>query len=407
MFFCKDNEIATMNESKLAGLFQAYFAKTATPEEQDELMELLIRSENDAQIKILLTETWQKFHSHSKVFTDALSDEMLVHILQKAASDKKVPVIGLFSRSFRWLRLPAAAAILFLAVMGGYLWLQPRQVAQQTAQSKIIVKDAIVPGGNKALLTLSDGSIIVLDSTSQGTLAKQGNVKIVKLHTATLTYKAGDKNSQEVVYNTLSTPKGGQYQLILPDSTLVWLNASSSIHFPTLFKGKERNVTITGEAYFEVAKNAAMPFTINVRDAKVQVLGTHFNIMAYNDENSMNTTLLEGSVKISKGALQQILIPGQQSTINKTGESKILEADLDEVMAWKNGWFQFNASSIEKIMRQISRWYDVGIEYEGKIPTGHFSGLVSRQNDISQVLKIMEAGGVRYKIEGRKVIILS
>ena len=164
-------------------------------------------------------------------------------------------------------------------------------------------------------------------------------------------------------------------------------------------------MTLTGEAYFEVAKNATVPFTIAVKDVEVRVLGTHFNIMAYDDENSMNTTLLEGSVKVSKGSIHKMLAPGQESRIGKTGILKVVEADIEEAIAWKNGWFQFNGYDIEKVMRQVSRWYDVEIEYEGKIPTGHFSGMVSRQNSISQVLKIMEAGGVGFKIEGRKVIV--
>jgi transmembrane sensor len=399
-----------MIESRLTYLFQAYFNKTATPNERDELMELLAQAENDEQVKTLLAETWQQFKNQSEIFNDSQGEEMLANILQKGTANKQVPVIAAHKWSFSWLRIAAAAAILFLAVTGVYLWLKPKQPGQQIAQSKNIpkdAKDAIVPGGNKAILTLSDGSNIVLDSTHRGNLAKQGNAKVMKLNTATLAYKAGDQNSQEIVYNTLSTPSGGQYQLILPDNTRVWLNASSSIHFPTIFKGKERNVTVTGEAYFEVAKNAAMPFKITVKDVEVRVLGTHFNIMAYNDENSMNTTLLEGSIKVSKGSLNKMLVPGQESRINKTGDINVVEANIEEVMAWKNGWFQFNAYDIEKVMRQISRWYDVEIVYEGKIPTGHFSGIVSRGNDISQVLKIMQAGGVRFRIEGRKVVILS
>lgn len=398
-----------MNESRLTCLFQAYFNKSATPNERDELMELLAQAENDKQVKTLLAEAWQQFSSQSQLFTDSQGEEMLANILQKGTVNKPVPVIDAYKQPFSRLRI-AAAAILFFAVTGIYLWLHHKQPGQQIAQSKKIsnnAKEAIVPGGNKAVLILSDGSNIVLDSTHQGTLAKQGNAKVMKLNTATLVYSAGNENTREIVYNTLSTPRGGQYQLILPDGTRVWLNASSSIYFPTVFKGKERNVTITGEAYFEVTKNVNMPFKVTVKDAEIEVLGTHFNIMAYTDESSMNTTLLEGSVKISKGSLHKMLVPGQQSRINKTGDIKVVEADIDEAMAWKNGWFQFNAYDIEKVMRQISRWYDVEIVYEGKIPTGHFSGLVSRENDISQVLKIMQAGGVRFKIEGRNVIVLS
>ncbi len=150
-----------------------------------------------------------------------------------------------------------------------------------------------------------------------------------------------------------------------------------------------------------------MPFTIHVKDMEVQVLGTHFNIMAYNDENSINTTLVEGLVKVSRGSKFEMLVPGQELRVNKAGDGKIVEADIEEVMAWKNGWFQFNGDDIQKVMRQISRWYNVEIEYEGKIPRGHFSGSVSRENNMIQVLKILEAGGVKFQIEGRKVLVYS
>ena len=398
-----------MNETNLTYLFQSYFNKSATPDDREELMRLLLKAENDEQVKTLLAQTWQQFNSRNQLFDDNQGMEMLARILEKGAN-KRAPVTGAYKRLFSWPHIAAAAAILFIAFTSIYLWLSPKQYGQQTAQSNKIsgnTKEEIVPGGNKAVLTLSDGSNIILDSIHQGVLTKQGNAKVVKLHRAALAYSAGDAKSGKIVYNTLSTPRGGEYQLILPDGTKVWLNASSSIYFPTAFKGKERNVTITGEAYFEVAKNAAMPFNVTVKDVQIQVLGTHFNIMAYDDENSMNTTLLEGSVKISEGSINKMLVPRQQSRINKTGGIKVVDADIEEVMAWKNGWFQFNSYDIKEIMREISRWYDVEVVYEGKIPTGHFSGLVSRGNDISQVLKIMQAGGVRFKIEGRKVIVLS
>ena len=399
-----------MSESRLHYLFNAYFNKIATAKERDELMELLLQSKNDEQVKAFLTQSWQQYKSQNNLFSDSRGEEMLSNILQKERLTATTSVIELYKtgRSFKWMRIAAAALILAIGGIG--FWLVTQQPGQQIAQSKSAAPKSAIPitaGGNKAILTLADGSSIVLDSTHQGTLAKQGNVKIIKLNTTTLAYNAGEAKRQEVVYNTLSTPSGGQYQLILPDGSKVWLNASSSIHFPTIFKGKERSVTITGEAYFEVAKNAAMPFRISVKDMQVEVLGTHFNIMAYDDENSMNTTLLEGSVKVTKGAVNKLLAPGQQSVINTAGEISIKDADIEEVMAWKNGWFQFNAYDIKMVRRQISRWYDVEVMYEGKIPTGHFTGLVSRDNDIEQVLKIMQSGGVRFKIEGRKVIVLS
>jgi transmembrane sensor len=396
-----------MDKSRLTFLFQVYFNKTATPAEHDELMSLLEQTENDELVKDLLTNTWEQYTSQSQPFNDRQGEEMLTAILQEGRSHKPVAFMARRQAS-GWRRMAAAAAVLLVFFTGGYFWLTNQRPGRQTTPSTKnlqFIHDTIVPGGNKAVLTLADGSSIILDSTQQGTVTKQGNAKVINLETAVLTYKAGNGNGQEVVYNTLSTPRGGQYQLVLPDGSKVWLNASSSIRYPVTFKGKERNVSITGEAYFEVAKNATMPFTVTVKEATVQVLGTHFNIMAYDDEGSMNTTLLEGSVKVSKGAQHKILAPGQQAKIAQTGAIKIKEADIEEVMAWKNGWFQFNSWNIEKIMRQVARWYDVEIVYEGSISARHFSGMVSRENNISQVLKIMQAGGVHFKISGRKIIV--
>ena len=398
-----------MSQSRLSYLFKVYFNKTATPNERDELMELLMHDENDEQLKMLLTNTWQAFNSQQQLFNDKQGDDMFVNILNIEKELKNVSPAIIVKRSFSWVKF-AAAAMFIITAGSVYFWLNKIKISPQTVQAKIIstkVTPVIAAGTNKAVLTLADGSNIVLDSMGQGILAKQGNAKVIKLNTTTLAYNATDENNQEVLYNTLATPNGGKYQLILPDGSKVWLNAASSIHFPTIFTGKERRVTVTGEAYFEVAKNAAMPFKITVKDMEVEVLGTHFNVMAYDDENSMNTTLLEGSVKISKGVIKKMLVPGQQSVINSTGEINIVDADMEEVMAWKNGWFQFNAADIKTVMRQISRWYAVEVVYEGKIPDGHYSGAVSRDNDIFQVLKIMQSGGVRFKIEGRKVIVLS
>lgn len=396
-----------MSQSRLTYLFRIYFNKTATSAERDELMELLMNSENDSDVKLLLTETWENLKRQNGVFNDKQGDDMLAGILQRGR--ETVAVIPETRSSFRWGRL-AAAVIFFISATGIFFGLKPAQPKPEIAQVKknpFTKKDVIVAGGNKAVLTLADGSNIVLDSTHNGTLTKQGNTKVVQVNMATLAYHSDTESSQQVVYNTLATPSGGQYQLILPDGSKVWLNAASSIHFPTVFKGNERHVTVTGEAYFEVAKNAAMPFTISVKDMEVKVLGTHFDIMAYDDESTMNTTLLEGSVKVSQGNLVRMLVPGQQSNIDKTGSIKVTDAAVEEVMAWKNGWFQFNAHDIKTVMRQISRWYNVEVVYEGKIPAGHFTGLVSRNNDISQVLKIMQSAGVRFKIEGRKLIVLA
>ena len=228
-----------------------------------------------------------------------------------------------------------------------------------------------------------------------------------------LTYLSSALSGQkttEITYNTVSTPRGGQYEVILPDGTQVWLNAASSLKFPTAFIGKERNVELTGEAYFEVSKNKAMPFHVSAAGQVIEVLGTHFNVNAYTDETLLKTTLLEGSVKVNKGISFATLKPGQQSTINNneiTPVIKIAEVtDADEVMAWKDGKFYFNNADIKTVMRQIGRWYNVDIEYAGKIPGNDgFTGTFSRNMTASKALKILAFSGVDFKIEGRKIIV--
>ncbi|MDF2188217.1 FecR family protein [Paraflavitalea sp. CAU 1676] len=396
-----------MNHSRLAYLFQAFIHKTATAAEQDELMVWLEQPENEERAKEMLSHTWEQYSSQSQPFTESQGEEMLSAILQQSRSGKVAPVIATKSASIGWRRVAAAAAILLVIGTGGYFWLTGRQAGQSSTSNQPVAQTAIAPGSDKAVLTLANGSRIILDTTRQGTLTQQGNAKVINVNAAVLAYNEGSDSNEEIVYNTLSTPRGGQYQLQLADGTNVWLNASSSIRFPVTFTGKERNVSITGEAYFEVAKNAAMPFTVTVKDATVKVLGTHFNVMAYEDEHTLNTTLLEGSVKIYQGGQKKLLLPGQQSQITRSGQINIKEADTEEVMAWKNGWFLFNSADIETIMRQVARWYDVDVVYKGPIPAGHFSGIVSRKNNIAQVLKIMQGSSVHFSIDGRKVIVTS
>jgi transmembrane sensor len=267
-------------------------------------------------------------------------------------------------------------------------------------------KDDVSPGGDKATLTLADGSTLVLDGAQNGVLAQQGSAKVIKLD-GKLSYDPTTKNPKEVVYNMISTPKGGQYQLELPDHSLVWLNATSSVRFPTSFVEKERRVEITGEAYFEIAKNGDKPFVVTINNAEVQVLGTHFNVNAYVDEDDVKTTLLEGAVKFVNGSNTSILKPGQQSQLTKNGAVKIVsDVDVDKVVAWKNGLFDFDNAGIETIMRQLSRWYNVDIEYNGK-PDDLFIAEMRRNIKLSDALKALElTGKVRFEIEGKKIIVM-
>jgi transmembrane sensor len=271
-------------------------------------------------------------------------------------------------------------------------------------------KQDVSPGGNKAILTLSDGSTIVLDGAANGTLTQQGNSKIIKMTNGQLVYNSSSVKPAEVLYNTITTPKGGQYQLILADGSKVWLNAASSLRYPVTFTGKERKVELTGEAYFEVAKNAAMPFKINVEGrSEVEVLGTHFNINSYVDEGTINTTLLEGSVKVTgfSNHNSKLIVPGEQAQLHQNGLISLnRNLNIEEVMAWKNGNFFFNKSDLQTVLRQLSRWYDVEIVYEGNVPKREFEGEMERGLNLSQVLKILEKNDVHFKIEKNKLIVM-
>lgn len=279
-------------------------------------------------------------------------------------------------------------------------------------------KNDVSPGGEKAILRLADGSQIALDSASNGELARQGATRVMKLTNGQVTYNAHPSSgSSSVSYNTISTPRGGQYQVVLPDGSKVWLNAASSLKFPTVFAGEERLVELTGEAFFQVAKNAAKPFKVAVTPVSgggggdpmiIEVLGTEFNVMAYSDEDDRRTTLIDGAVKVAVNNEQVVLRPGQQGRVmNSTSSLNVVSnVNTDKVMAWKTGYFYFQNEDIQSVMRVISRWYDVSIQYEGKITEDKFSGTMRMNNNISELLTLLEMGSVHYRIEGRKIIVL-
>ncbi|SDE40244.1 FecR family protein [Mucilaginibacter pineti] len=308
-------------------------------------------------------------------------------------------------RKVIWPRIVAAASIILCLSIGGYFLLR-KPSAQQTVR---VSKNDIAPGGNKAILTLAGGQKIVLTGAKNGLLANQGNTRINKTADGQLVYDASKSESGTTIYNTMTTPRGGQYHLTLADGTNVWLNAASSIKYPTAFNGDERLVEITGEAYFEVAHNAAKPFKVSSGGQTVEVLGTHFNINAYADEPAIRTTLLEGSVKLTINKQKAILKPGQQAFISGGNNDliKIKAVDVNEVMAWKNGYFIFNDENIESIMRKISRWYDIDVTYQGDMTGKEFVGSVSRFKNASEVLRKLEATGIiHFKMDGRRLQVM-
>lgn len=344
-----------------------------------------------------------------------LRQEMLNDIRQKLGHPP--PVRQMTGRK---ALMVAAAALLFL-IAGGWYYSSHKSAAGSsiiatTAQTAgPVSRQDILPGSNKAILTLGDGSTIVLDSARTGKLAHQGNTQVLKTGDGQLQYTPNSRAESTVAYNVLSTPRGGQYKLLLQDGTNVWLNAGSSIRYPTAFAGKERRVEITGEAYFEIAKNAEMPFRVVVNSSaqkddglEIEVLGTQFNINAYKDEPGMSTTLVEGSVRLVTGRAAGVLKPYQQALISSDGRIKTKPlADVEQIIAWKNGAFEFDDADISAVMRQISRWYDVAVDYEGKAPADHFSGRFSRNTSLAGVLKILNISGIRLIAENKKIIIKS
>jgi len=341
---------------------------------------------------------------NAKEISPEASSKLFKAIHDKIDSESK----GKKRRVIPLKRIAIAASVIGLLLIS-VLLLNDKIGKKETAKAETNhqrFKNDVSPGGDKATLILADGSTIVLDETQNGTIAQQGNSKIIKLD-GKLSYDPTNKNSREIVYNTISTPKGGQYQLELPDGSQVWLNATSSIHFPTSFTGTERRIEITGEAYFEIAKNPNMPFIVTVSNSEVQVLGTHFNINAYNDEDNVKTTLLEGSVRFVNDGSINILKPGQQAQLTKEGTTKVVsDVNVDNVVACKNGMFDFENSSIETVMRQLSRWYDVEIEYKGKTDD-LFIAEMRRNIKLSDALKALElTGKVKFDIQDKKIIVM-
>lgn len=308
-----------------------------------------------------------------------------------------------------WPRIAAAASILLSLSIGGYFIINKKPI-QQIVKNQ---KQEIVPGINKATLTLANGKKIILTRGLNGKLAQQGSTLVQVNSNKSITYTglaANSTSATEVQFNTLSTVRGEQspYPLVLADGTKVWLNAASSITFPTSFSGKERVVKITGEAYFEVVHDALHPFKVTVRGQTIEDLGTQFNINAYPDEPAMKTTLINGKVKISEGSQATVLKPGLQAVVSPSGSSIIVQAaDVDQVMAWKNGNFEFEGTPLKDIMRQISRWYDVDISYKGTIEDAEFGGSISRSKNINEILSVLETTkGVHFKIEGRRILVM-
>lgn len=393
----------SLSKERILYLLDAYSSERAVEAEEQELFAWVNENRNHKLLQEHIQKLIEQYNSGEPVHSvdwERLGEQ----ILNKTIPQKPHSVV----RRISWLRWSSAAAIILLFGSGVYLYLNhssPKKIIAGVARQKPVNNDVPAPANSKAVLTLSDGSKIELDSTGNGILARQGNVQIVKQGDGQITYNG---TGNEDLYNTLNVPRGSKVVTIkLSDGTQVWLNSESSLRYPASFKGIERKVEITGEAYFEVAHNAAMPFIVKKDALEIKVFGTHFNMNTYDDEEINKVTLLEGSVQISISNHQTLLKPGQQAQIKE--DIKLVNGvDIEEVMAWKNGKFQFGEKAdLNLIMKKIARWYDVDVEYEGGPIRQQFGGEMPMDSNLSQVLEILKTSGVNFTIDGKKVIVKS
>ena len=357
--------------------------------------------------EMVLLETWYLQWNPEK---QHLSEEELLAIKDEVW--RSVAPRKEFTLKRTWPRVAAAASLLLVISVSAYYLLYKTTPAVKPIQTVAMQEPDFKPGGNKAVLTLADGRQILLKDATNGKLAEQGAVVINKTAEGKIIYGAlaGNTVTGASAFNTMSTPRGGQYQLTLADGTKVWLNAASSITFPVAFAGNERKVVVNGEAYFEVAHDARKPFIVSTGNQEITVLGTHFNVKAYDDDAGISTTLLAGRIRIKNltSGKADLLSPGQQAKIyrDKSGIN-IKTVNTDDVMSWKNGYFLFDNQEIKSIMKIMSRWYDVDIEYKNSNKHDRFGGTFSRSSNMSEILNNLERiGNIHFKMEAKKVIVL-
>jgi len=378
---------------------------TITPEEQTVLDEWARQTPGD-----------QLFWASGDADEDALKNRLLTRIREtaglEAQEEMETPVRRMpLVKRIRWA---AAAAVLLLLTGGSYLFLHRPSAKPSIASTTAASKSAGAPGHDAAILTLSGGRQIILDSTLRDTILTEGN-NIIASANGRLAYNPGSPSREgeggsaaggEIIYNTLSTARGGQYQLTLPDGSKVWLNAASSIRYPTAFTGTSRSVTITGEAYFEVAVNPHRPFIVTAGATDITVLGTHFDVMAYNDESHLRTTLVEGAVRVRQGDQTTLLHPGEQARVNtETHHIAVKKVDTNDAIAWVHGQLSLESDDIGALMRQISRWYNVDLRYEGTPPNAQLFGTINRNIDLPDILTALDGYGIHTRLNGNTVIV--
>lgn len=400
-----------LENRQLKEFFSRYLENRCTAAEVNEIVRYF-NSDNEAYLRELIADELKKTEpSINNQHLQILADKAFTRIkteIDKESRPVETRLIPNGGYQKLWVRIAAAASVLIVLSIAAY-FITYRLINKPPLVVQRVQPHDIAPGGNKAILILSNGKQINLTNAQNGQLAKEADAVINKTADGKVTYQSNGQQGQssEITYNTLKTPRGGKYDLTLADGTRVWLNAASSIIYPSAFNGRDRQVEITGEAYFEVVHNAAQPFRVRVAGQTIEDLGTHFNINAYTDEPTIKTTLLEGSIRLSNTTGNLTLKPGEQAIIQANQSITLnTDADTDEAIAWHQGLFKFNDASIETVMRQLSRWYDVDVSYEGKIPQRLFSGKIYRNTSALKVSDILSYKQIHFRLEGRKIIVM-
>lgn len=400
--------------SRIDILIERFRNGSIDDDEHDELLHLLSQKEHAAMARKFFRGLMEQQPDNPSFYNSTESDQLFESVQQRMHQKKKQPIL----HRLPWLKWTAAAAAACILAIAGFQLFNNN--SGEPADNKLVVqenpKPDFLPGKkNKAVLILADNSQIVLDSTNTGILGKQGSSMIRKAENGEIIYETGiDPNqSSGPVYNILEIPVGGEYSLVLSDGSKVWLNAASRLKFPVKFTGDSREVEVSGEAYFEIAKNRSKPFRVRFNNSTVEVLGTHFNVSAYENDQLQAVTLLEGSVKVLNPLSEVMIKPGEQARLSTSSTISVKQVDAEEAVAWKNGYFSFADEDIKSIMKKLARWYGFSAEYHGNVDNEHFGGMISRFKNISEVLSMFErTGTIQFKLiqgdasgKGRKIII--
>lgn len=401
-------------ENSIEKLFARYLDNECSPAEVKVLLQHFGIKNDNGQLRKIIHEYMESSleEEHSNISgMDALLNNVFNKIKETISKEKKeAPIHVMPDHKRTWYLVAASISVLLLSASAFFLFQHKKENQIIAAQNNAPLKNDIAPGRNNATLTLDNGTTIILDTAANGTLAQQGNTNVQKINGQIAYRKTDGTINAKPVYNTITTANGNQYQLVLADGSKVWLNAASSIRFPTSFVGNERKIEITGEAYFEVAHDASKPFKVELKskagaNEEIEVLGTHFNVNSYLDEPEMKITLLEGSVRIGNREGVKTLVPGQQARITSNGIDIKNNVNTDQVVAWKNGYFIFDNTDIYTLMRQVARWYNVQVDFEGKVTRDGFSGKISRDVPLTKFIKVLELNDVKVNTEGRKITI--